>query len=143
MSNTFSEITEVFKYLQKDILDKIPIKLRNFIEENKNKEYQYTYEPTKELKDQQLMKETKYLISALYLNYCCDEETKNHLIKNMKQDEINYIKIKNGDEMFKKPEKKVQQENNAIVEIKEKGFFGKLIDKIKAIFHIGRGNNNG
>ena len=39
MSNTFSEITEVFKYLQKDILDKIPIKLRNFIEENKNKEY--------------------------------------------------------------------------------------------------------
>lgn len=140
--NSYTEILEILKYMDKVYVDKIPRKLINFFEENKSKDYNFKYDNTLKLNEQNLNDNTIALLAMLNLNYWCENEKhKAELLKKYNENEIKYQeKIQenyNPDTIFKN--KKVQSadptiEPTAIIEYKEKNLIQKIFEKIKNFF---------
>ena len=144
--NSYVEILEILKYMDKIYVDKIPKKLIEFFEENKANNYDFKYDSTVELDKQNLNDNTLALLAMLNLNYWCkSEEHKKELISRYNDNEQKYqeeLREKyNPDNIFKnyKQEKSVEEnivkEEVALVEYKE-SIFRTVINKIKKIFHI-------
>jgi len=125
-------------------LQKIPEDIRQIIKENKDKEYVWEYDESKELKDQGLSRDTIIILSYLNMEYLLNEKQK----KIMKQiHELNERKAEEEkskqysiEDLFKKSkveeekkEKKEQIQENSLIVYKE-SFFTKMINKIKNFF---------
>lgn len=143
--DTFTELSEIFKYLDKDILKKIPQRLIDEINKNKNTEYQFVFEEDKSIEQQSIAEETKDLLSALYIMYCCDEDNKEEILRTCKENEEKYYKHQaekySYENLFKNKEKSTTKENvideqecMGMVEYKEQKWFQRILLKIKKIF---------
>ena len=73
-SRVMTEMDEILKYLDAEILNRIPKKLLNNIRLTKDKNYNFELDKTKTLDEQKLLNETKQYLSAIYIIYCCDRE---------------------------------------------------------------------
>lgn len=142
----YSEIDEFLSLLTKEQINKIPLKLRDFFKEEKDKEYKKQIYSEIPIKDQNLKRETLAIIAMLNLQYWCeDEKEKERLRKIYAQNEKIYqetLQIKfNPDNIFKNRQDISRDFNNtdtgstAIIEFKEKSFLKKIFDKIKKIFN--------
>ncbi len=142
LNYSFYEISEILKHIPIEYNEKLPEKIRDLINENKI-DNGFIYNEDKTLDNQEMLHDTKVLISLLYRNYWCDEETKEKL----KREDENLLEIHekklqekyNSDNIFKN--KKQNNEVNSytdsnsmvVVEYKE-SIFKKILDKIKEIF---------
>ena len=70
------EVDEVLEHLSEENLSKIPLEIRQAIKENKDKNYVWKYDETKELKDQGLSKDTIAILAYLNSEYLLNEEQK-------------------------------------------------------------------
>lgn len=142
----YSEIDEFLSLLTKEQINKIPLKLRDFFKEEKDKEYKKQIYSVIPIKDQNLKRETLAIIAMLNLQYWCeDEKEKERLRKIYAQNEKIYqetLQIEfNPDNIFKNRQDISRNFNNtdtgstAIIEFKEKSFLKKILDKIKKIFN--------
>lgn len=142
----YSEIDEFLGLLTKEQINKIPLKLRDFFKEEKDKEYKKQIYSEIPIKDQNLKRETLAIIAMLNLQYWCeDEKEKERLRKIYAQNEKIYqetLQIEfNPDNIFKNRQDISRDFNNtdtgstAIIEFKEKSFLKKIFDKIKKIFN--------
>ena len=135
-ANVLTETYEIFQYLSTDILEKIPENLKKEIKKNRNIKYQFKYYLSKSLAEQKILQETKDLISAIYLMYCCDNEEKQELLKICKENEIRYREDMNKkhctDNIFKQKEmnKNISKE---LIEIPKESWYEKILNKIKKI----------
>lgn len=71
-----AEIIEILKYLSESEIERIPLKLRNFLKEVADKEHIICIEPNTPLEKQDLKEKTKNLLAILYRNYWCTEDEK-------------------------------------------------------------------
>lgn len=138
------EVDEVLGYLSEENLNKIPEDIRNIIKENKDKEYTWKFDETKELKDQDLSRDTIIILSYLNMEYLLNEEQKKlmeqiHEFNERKQEQEKSKKYK-IDELFKNKElpnepvhKTEEIQEQLLVEYKE-NFFTGIIKKIKNFF---------
>lgn len=144
--NSYVEILEILKYMDKIYVDKIPKELIKFFEENKANNYSFKFDSTVELDKQNLNDNTLALLAMLNLNYWCESEKhKKELISRYNDNEKKYQEKLhekyNSDNLFKKKHQKnkIEEKNSenevAIVEYK-KSIFKKIINKIRGIFHI-------
>ena len=138
------EVDEVLNYLSEEDLQKIPEDIRQTIKENKDKEYVWEYDETKELKDQGLSRDTIIILSYLNMEYLLNEKQKElmkqiHELNDRKAEEEK-AKQYSSEDIFKN--KRLQEEEkqetnqiqeNALVVYKE-SFFTKMINKIKNFF---------
>lgn len=113
LSQGIAEVLEILKYSDHIYTEKLPIKLKRFLEENKAKNYSVHIDPNKEFKNQNINKEAFNLISIFYLNYWSTAEEKEVFIKKMRDNEKN-SKLKmeekyNPDNLFKK-----EKNNNTV-----------------------------
>ena len=132
MKKTFSEIIEIFKYIDKSILDKIPEDIINKITLNRNEDYIFKYDETKPLSEQLIKEDTKDLISVLYLEYCCDSNEKERILYKCNQnDKINKEKY-NYDNLFNNNVK--QKEKEELVVVKQENLISKILKRIKIFF---------
>lgn len=138
------EVDEVLNYLSEEDLQKIPEDIREAIKENKDKEYVWEYDDTKELKDQGLSRDTIIILSYLNMEYLLNEKQKQLMQQIHELNEINAEEKKakqySADDLFKKrkseEEKKEdieQIEQTSLVVYKE-SFLIKMINKIKSFF---------
>ncbi len=134
---------EVMYYLNgielSDVL-KIPKDLILHFEKFKNPYYVCNFDYTRPLKELNVLEETKGLIGMICLNYWCDTiEMKQQLLNGMNENELKYQeelkKIYNVDNIFKKSNDEKNVQEKSLVEVKEKNFFIKLLDKIRKIFN--------
>ena len=58
-----SEVDEILNYTDEELVKKIPIQLRILISNNKNKEYKPNIDRTRPISEQELLKETKAILS--------------------------------------------------------------------------------
>ena len=72
------EVDEVLNHLYIEDLEKIPEEIRNFIKENKDKNYVWQYDETKTLSKQGLNRDTIASLSYLNMEYLL---TLNHITK--------------------------------------------------------------
>ena len=142
-SNAFYQISEILKYVDDDIKNKIPEKLINFIEANKSEDYKWEINFTLPLEKQDLLQTTKEILTIIYREYICSDTEREELDKILNENEIEYQKeLKeeyNPDNIFKNNEKTIENEtvvseNNLMVEYKE-SLFKKILSKIKLFFH--------
>lgn len=138
------EVDEILNYLSEEELLKIPEEVKNIIKENKDREYFWKYDISKELKDQNLNRDTIIILSYLNMEYLLTKEQKQLMQQihklNERQSEEEKIKKYSTKDLFKDyPKQKVNVENlqqnkeQSLVKYKE-SFFGKVISKIKKIF---------
>lgn len=136
----YAEILEIINHIGEDYKKKIPTKLLNFFEENKD--VNYKYQSTKTINNGVFLDETIALLSMLESKYWATPEEKVILEKALKDNEIEYqnqLKEKyNQDFLFKK-KKQVKNNEEAMrqevkmIEYKE-SILKRFINKIKEIF---------
>lgn len=70
--NALAEMDAILKFMSEDLLDKIPNSFLNFIKQKKSKSYIVNLDLELSLKEQNLLKETRIILSLIYRNYLCD-----------------------------------------------------------------------
>lgn len=153
--NAFSEVSVILEHLRKEDYDKISDDMIQAIESNKNDDYVFTLEKDIELKDQNLMPETRAILFNLFYDYYADEKQKQIIqdiwrAQNRKEDiekqgkySLDVFKSKNNnkiDELLSEDNYSsvnninINTEVNQLVNKKE-NIFTKIISKIKKLFN--------
>lgn len=137
------ELDEILNYLSVENLEKIPYEIRKSIKEQKDKEYIWKYDDTKELKEQELDRKTIVMLSYLNMEYLLNDEQKQFMENLHELNEQNLEKEKqeryNPNNLFKDrtsdtiQEKETRNENVAMLEYKESAF-KRFLNKIKSFF---------
>lgn len=139
----YSEIDEFLSLLKEEQRNKIPQKLREFFNEEKDKQYTKGISVDKDIKNQNLMEETLAIIALLNLQYWCEDEVERQRLKDVyaKNEKLwqDAFQIKfDSNEIFKKNvvvTKHQEETNTQMVEYKE-SVINRLIKKIKKLFGI-------
>ena len=135
------EVDEILNHIAFVDYEKIPINIRNIIHENKDTNYKWQYDETKELKNQNVSKDTIAIISYLNTKYILNETQKNFMTQQYK---INQSILENErrkkytpEDIFKnkKIKKNETKQENLPIEIKKRTFFSKLIEFFKKMFN--------
>lgn len=114
----YTEILEIIEYLPDSEYQKIPKKLIDEFQAKSDKEYVFDIQSEEDFESKELLKETEYIMYALYRNYLVDEEERKQLMQLERQaysdsEENKRIKY-NPDDIFKNKDKKVRNFNEGI-----------------------------
>ena len=146
INQSFTEVYNIINHFEEELYNKIPKKFINLIEQNMDNTYNSNIDFTKSINDQELLHETRVILSLIYRDYLCSEEEREALIQ---KDKIELAKYEeelrekyNPDNIFKnrqptvlKEEETLEEtvEETSMVEYKE-SFVKKIFNKIKSIF---------
>ena len=138
-TNVATELLEIFKYLEKSVREKIPTDLEKKLIEFRNEEYIFNIDKTKSLNEQELLPETRQILSMIYLKYCCSEDEANNILNVKKNKDLEIEKLKSEkysiDNIFVTEEKKEESSNmEMIVYEEESSIYKEIMNKIKAFF---------
>ena len=140
----FTEVNEILKYFNKDLLKKIPKEFIDNIKENMSTTYKVIYDNTKSLNEQNIKQETRAILSIIYRDYICDKETKEKIIQKDRKEWLELEEKKKEEykntELFKSPIKNQNISNDKYLKVVEKqNIIIKIIEKIKEIWRKIRG----
>lgn len=133
------ELDEVLNNLAEEDLKKIPYEIREAIKEKKDKSYNWKYDKTKKLEEQNLNRKTIAMLSYLNMEYLLNEKQRifmDELHKvNENQLEIEKSKKYNTDDIFKKQLTHKNRKNEvALIDVKEEKWYKKIFSFFKNIF---------
>ena len=124
--------------MEKGIKSKIPSQFANFIDGNRDIHYKPDIDFTKSINQQNLLKETRTILSLIYRDYICDKDKKKELLEKdaqeiQKQEELNRKKYEIDFEARKRKDNPVEETKNAgyLVQVTEEKWYMRLINKIK------------
>lgn len=143
-ANAYSEVLEILNHIPKSDYDKIPNNMIEVFIRNNNKEYEFNYDVTKTLNEQNVSKVAKTIIAILFRDYWATPTQREKIIAKEKYDiaklEQEKREIYNPDDIFKKKEKNQEEnivsQNTSLIEYKESNFFERLLNKILNFLHI-------
>ena len=132
-SNAYTEVLEILKNVPKEQYEKIPKEELDFLEKNRNKDYNFSYD----IENPNTLRKTDAILISMYKKYIATENEKKAIEEIL---ELNYRKNelekkeKYGDKvLFNKPQEEIK-EKILPIEVKKKNAFEKFIDKIKSFF---------
>ena len=141
--NVYSEVYSFINIISEEDRNKIPNKLIQMIEEERNKEYTPSYNFNIPIEEQVISDEAIAMIALLHLNYWCkDDEERKILNEFFDENETNYqaeLREKyNPDNIFKNRKSNEEQpiakeESVAMIEYKET-IFTKIKEWFKNLF---------
>ena len=133
----YAEVDAILNMLDKEAVEKIPLKVREFFKNEKDKNYIPKFsEDFYDIDNIELMRETICLLTILDINYWCEtEEEKQFILNNLKEnDKIKEEELReryNPDNIFKnKVDDNINSESVALIEYKEKNIFKRVLNKI-------------
>lgn len=85
-----TEVYAILKNMSDSDVSKIPIKLQEFIRDNKSAEYNFTIDENIPFLKQKLKKETIDFLALLCEKYLCEDKEKTQLHEILKKNEIEY-----------------------------------------------------
>lgn len=144
----YVELYEIIKVLPKKEKEKIPIVVLKNLEDNMDKEYNFTLDTEKSILNQHYKDETKALFVELYERYLAEDDEKDfwkkydkvclNMIEEEKQKKYDVENIFSNRNIDK--EKTTEEENinnsNLPIEINKENIITKFIKFMKKIFHI-------
>jgi len=143
-NKAYSEVCEILDILEDEAISKVPKKIIDFFNEEKDKDYKPKIDLSKPLEEQGLMRDTIVLLAILNLNYWCDsEKEKNDFLDELRRNgeyEKEALKEKyNPDNIFKKKDEQnngnnEKNENLQLIEYKDKNFIQRFLNKIRKLF---------
>ena len=144
----FTEVNEIIKMMPEELVNKIPNKFREMIEEERDKEYvPNIQEPLEKCK---LKNETIIILGLIYRDFLCSPEERKRLqekdakelAETQKAIEKENREKYNPDDIFKNRRQsnteqiQQSQENNSMIVVKEEKWYQKIFNIIKGIFKI-------
>lgn len=137
-----AELYEIFNYLDYSILEKIPNELKEHIYNIKNNNYNFKLDKSKTLIDQELLQETKQILSVIFLKYCCtqsevDEILEKHLEieKKIEDSKVGLDDLQNYFDSHLKNNEETEK-SKEMIKIEDTSWYIRLINKIKKFFRI-------
>ena len=144
LADRLSELDVLLDYIDSEEWVKIPDDIIFYIKDNKNKEYNWEYDKTKSLEEQNLNKDTFSLLTFIIYKYVASEEEKkeinllvNEITEELKQkyDVDNIFKKKNEQhDINSQPNSSTNETALIVIDEKNKTFFGRIISFIKRFF---------
>ena len=142
----FTEVNEIIKMMPIELVNKIPSKFREMIEEEKDNNYiPDIKEPIEKCK---LKNETIIILGLIYRDFLCSPDERKKLqekdareLQKVKKDIEEEMREKyNPDDIFKKKnqnnmeESNAKEENTSMVVVQEEKWYEKIFNLIKRIF---------
>ena len=141
LSEAAVELNTILEYTSQDVIDKIPKKFLAFMKKIASANYQFKYDTSKPLEEQNIKPKTKGLIALIYKDYLCDVQEKQEYLSTvsrvMAEIEQEKRELYNPNNIFKnRVQEKVKETktHNLPVKVKEKNIFKKTVSFIKKIF---------
>ena len=142
-ADALAEVAVILDYLEDNDYNKIPKDVIEIIEKYKNEDYIFEYNEDVELKNQELLTETKAILYNFFRDYWANPKQQEKIKQWQREDRIK-TEIKKQEEYEYKelfPNKKVgdlrfeniTENNKQLIECKE-NIFKKIVNKIKEIF---------
>ena len=134
-AQAYAEILEIIRNMEQHYKDKIPAKLIEFFEKNKDSNYQYNIDVLNENQNTAFSQKTIDLLAMIELKYLATEEEKKLLNDALEKNEIKYqteLRDKyNPDNLFKNEETEVETVENSHSVV---GYKTSIFSKIKNWF---------
>lgn len=134
--NTYEELYEVLRYMDKPTVMKIPESILRNILEKRNKEFKTRIDKNDLFKEENMSKEAVDILCWLEYKFWMSEENKKKIDK-IKNRKLKEMENKNYDlnNLFKKKEIAEAHINNIqLIEKKEKSWLKKILDNIIKFF---------
>lgn len=133
INQAFCEVYDVINHMSKEMQEKIPKSFVNLIKDNRDLDFKFYIDYSIDIKEQ-LLEETKVILSLIYRDYLCDKEKREKLLARdseeiRREETILQEKYKID---FENRKKDIQEENLPIKVEKGKWYI-KIIDFIKKI----------
>ena len=142
-ADAFAEVIEVLKHSKQDIVNKIPDKFIQFLNENMNKNYNVNIDFNDEKWDESVKQETQAILALIYRDYIVSPKEREKLIAEEKEElikqEQELSKQYSIDNLFKKKhsnEKEISNEDTQLIQIKNYPWYKKIYQKILKILGI-------
>ncbi len=135
----FKEISELIKFFPRSEYRRIPKSFINFIEEHMDNNYDYIVEHIDDFQNQEMLDETKIILSIIYRDFIASDEVKKQIYETenfeLLQEEKRIREKYNPDNMFKNKATNGDLVENsvAIIEYKE-SIFTKIKNWFKRTF---------
>lgn len=138
--NAYKEVYVILQNFDKSEFKLIPKSFINMLENNMNREY--NFELDDDFDKQELLQETKTILSYVYLNYLGTKEEKAKIKQKFKQDILKDEEEKrlkyNSNELFNRKRDNsndlLKREETQLEKYRKENFFIKIIKKIKNLF---------
>lgn len=137
----YTELNELIRNLSISEQEKIPLIFKENLKRKMDKRYNFKYDISKTVSEQNFLPQTRAMIIEMYIKYLCPEEEKE---KWKKYDKYCYEKIEvekrekyNPDNLFSN--KNLEEESFNIAEkklavLEKENIFQKILQKIKSFF---------
>lgn len=112
INNAYTEVYDIILHLDENLKKKIPSKFIEIIKENRNINYSVNIDYSKKIVEQNVLHDTKVILSVIYRDFLVDSETK---IKLKNEDKLLTEKEYNYNDLFKSNKNEMKQ-----TEVKEK-----------------------
>ena len=136
LPNAYTEVIEILKHISEECLNNIPKEILQYFQENCKKDYEYNVTEFDTFENQEMLYETKVILSILYRDYFASEEIRKKILQKeyiemqiIEKEKSNKYNI---DDIFKR--KKRENSKNCInvpVQIEKDNFFTNIINFIK------------
>lgn len=138
-ANAYTEVYEILNCLNEEEYNKIPEKLIEVFEENRNLDYEYEVNEEQDLMKQPMLIETKAILLNIFRDYLATSE-QSKKIKQWQDKDRQCVEKKKREEfninIFNNESPKNKETIQLPVEIKKTSFFRKILNKLKMIFKI-------
>lgn len=140
-SKAYSEVYEFINSLGNEYKSKLPKKIYSTIQDNRDKNYIPKYKTNQSVDNNTFSKEALALISALNLQYWCEDVEEKERLKKVyrknqefENEKYSYDNLFKNNKIEQQIQEEQQSENVQMIEYKEENIFQKFINKIKTIF---------
>ncbi len=131
------EVEYILRKLEDEYIKKIPQEIWNYIEENKDKNYIFKYDDSKNLLEQNLNIDTISILTYINIEYLLDDRQKMEMIEFLKKDESiaeqEKVKLYNPEDLFKEKKENKKQETS-LIEVKITRWYEKFFTFLKNMF---------
>lgn len=135
---SIAEVLEILDHMEQQYINKIPTKFLNFLQNNKDVNYEKHIDVNVDINSQISKNKTRALLGILYYNFWCNEEEKRNFEKKLKENEakkqMELSKNYNYEDLFKK-DIKVEIKNEDLPIVVKKTWYQKLISFFKRAFN--------
>lgn len=137
----FSEVIYILSFMEREMYEKIPLELIEYLEDNCDINHNIEFDPKKSLEEQDIQEETQIIIATIYIDYIATPSEKKKI-----EQEVNigfYIdeseKIGFDSKKFNNRIDKAIKNTNIEIEnalVKKEKWFEKMLNKLKKSFYI-------
>lgn len=137
--NAYTEVYAILEQLDEEEYNQIPSEVITAIRENRNTEYEFELDEELELKEQELLPETKAILFNIFRDYLSTPEQKEKIIKMQAEERLKNEQKKQNNiiQIYLQISKRFNllKETYRIIKYKE-NIFKRIFNKIRQFFRV-------